>query len=317
MQFSHFKHGCDKIKPMIDLPIEIKRVRIIDLMAITRMAFDNMTGVDSQFTQLVSGRFGRILGYLLFPFYFGMTGKGYKAVFEGQIVGCAYLYLNKSSGYIFNVNVNQANRRQGVGRQLMNRLEDITKAHNRPLLALQVEDSNIPAKRLYEQLGYRAYHPHFLRTDGLTGMRQAVESGVSLETLNRSWGRRFFIRYQTMERREGDSWAVKALEDYQEREGYEGKFWRCLLNGEEAGAAWQRKTESSLMLTLALKPELWANLGQSGLVKQLIDNYPATTRHIDLFFSSSGHHKTAVPMFKSLGFREMVQPRLLMVKEIK
>jgi ribosomal protein S18 acetylase RimI-like enzyme len=301
---------------MIGLSVEIKRVRVTDLLAITRMAYANMTGVDSQFTQLVSNRVGRFMGYLLFPFYFGMTGDGYKAVSGGKIIGCAYLYLNKSSGYIFNVNVNHAYRRQGIARQLMNHLETITKSRQRPLLVLQVEDSNLPAKRLYHQLGFRSYHPHFLRLDGEAGMRQAVESAVSLEPLNRGWGRRFFGRYQAMERREADGWAVKALEDYREKEGYGGRFWRCVLNGEEAGAAWQRSIDDALALTLALKPELWGNLGQSGLVKQLIDQSLVDHPRIDLYFSGSGHHRTAAAMFESLGFKEMVQARLLMVKEI-
>ena len=48
------------------------------------MAYANMTGVDAQFTQLVSNPVGRYMGYLLFPFYFGVTGDGYKAVFWGE-----------------------------------------------------------------------------------------------------------------------------------------------------------------------------------------------------------------------------------------
>ena len=87
----------------------------------------------------------------------------------GKIVGCAYLHLNKSSGYIFNVNVNKANRRQGIGRQLMDHLEKITKSRQRSLLALQVENNNLPAKQLYHQLGFRSYHPHFLRLERSMG----------------------------------------------------------------------------------------------------------------------------------------------------
>lgn len=303
---------------MSALSVEIKRVRITDLFAITRMAYANMTGVDPQFTELVSNPLGRLMGYMIFPFYFGLTGDGYKAVHEGKIVGCAYLYLNKHSGYVFNVNVNQSYRRQGVGRQLMNHLASITKSRGRYLLALQVEDNNLPAKRLYQELGYRPFHPHFFRFDLSWGIRQAVESAVSVESLNRSWGRRFFFRYQNIERQEGDSWAAKALSDYQERENHGGTYWRCLLNGEEAGAAWQQRTPGGISLTLALKPEFWGNVGVSGLVKQLIDRtlQDQDQTLVDLFFASSAHHKAAASMFKGLGYMEMVQPRLLMVKEL-
>jgi ribosomal protein S18 acetylase RimI-like enzyme len=300
---------------MSALSVEIKRVKVTDLLTITRMAYANMTGVDPQFTELVGNPLGRLMGYLLFPFYFGLSGEGYKAVYDGKIVGCAYLHLNKHSGYVFNVNVNRAYRRQGVGRQLMNHLEALTEAHGRHLMALQVEDSNTPAKRLYQELGYRAFHPHFLRYEGVGEVR-AVESAVALESLNRNWGPRFFSRYQMMERREGDGWAAKAVADYREHEALSGKFWRCLLNGEEAGAAMQEQTDGRVSLTLALKPEFWGHIGESGLVKQLMDKTAEERSRLDLFLSSSSHHKAAVPMFARLGFKEMVQPRLLMVKVI-
>jgi ribosomal protein S18 acetylase RimI-like enzyme len=303
---------------MSDLPVKIERVKITDLLTITRMAYANMTGVDPQFTELVSNPFGRVFGYFVFPFYFGTSGMGYKAVIEGKIAGCAYLHLNKHSGYVFNVNVNQAQRRRGVGRQLMNHLESITVSHNRYLMALQVEDNNLPAKNLYHDLGYRPFHPHFLRYDVSWELRQAVESAVAIEPLNQSWGGRFFGRYQKIDRREGDAWAHKAVEDYQENEmANGGKYWRCLLNGEEAGAACRQKTKGGYSLKLALKPEFWGHAGESGLVKKLFDSLPQDRPRTDLFFSSSSHHKAAAAMFKGLGFKEMAQPRLLMVKVIQ
>jgi ribosomal protein S18 acetylase RimI-like enzyme len=298
--------------------VEIKPVKVTDLLTITRMAYANMTGVDPQFTELISNPLGRLLGYLMFPFYFGTTGRGFKAVIDGRIAGCAYLHLNKHSGYVFNVNVNHPYRRQGVGKQLMNHLEMVTKSQDRSFLALQVEDENIPAKNLYLDLGYRPFHPHFLRQDFSFELHRVVESAVSLEPLNRNWGRLFFSRYQKIEQRNGDAWAYKAVEDYQENEIQSGgRYWRCLLQGEEAGAARQQKTKGGIQLTLALKPEFWGHVGQSGLVKQLVALLPQDRPRTDLFLSSSSHHKAAVSIFKGMGFREMIQPRVLMVKEIK
>jgi ribosomal protein S18 acetylase RimI-like enzyme len=303
---------------MADLRIDIRRVRVTDLFTITRMAYANMTGVDPQFTDLVDNPVGRILGYLFFPLYFGLSGKGYKAVIEGKIAGCAYLHLNKQSGYVFDVNVNRARRRQGVGRQLMMHLESVTLSEGRSLMALQVENSNLPAKNLYLDLGYRPFHPHFLRYDVSWELRQAVESAVSLESLNKSWGRRFFNRFQKVDQREGDAWAYKAVEDYQQNEPASGdKYWRCLLNGEEAGAAMQKKTKGGISLTLALKPEFWGNVGTGGLVKKLVTQLSQDRPRVDLFFCSSSHHKAAASMFLVLGFKEMTQPRLLMVKEVQ
>lgn len=306
------------LRSMSELQIEIKRVRATDLFTITRMAYANMTGVDPQFTELVDNPIGRMLGYLMFPFYFGLSGKGYKAVVDGEIAGCAYLHLNKHSGYVFNVNVNRAHRRRGVGRKLMNHLETVTRSEGRGLMALQVENSNLPAKNLYLDLGYQPFHPHFLRYDVSWELRQAVESAVSLESLNRSWGHRFFRRFQKIDQRAGDAWAYQAVEDYRENEPQSGdRYWRCLLNGEEAGAAMEQKTKSGISLTLALRPDFWGNVGAGGLVKKIVTQSSQDRPHVDLYFSSSSHHKAAVSMFLVLGFKEMIQPRLLMVKEVQ
>jgi ribosomal protein S18 acetylase RimI-like enzyme len=297
--------------------LEIQRVKVTDLITITRMAYDNMSGVDPQFTELVHHRLGRLGGYFFFPFYFWLTGEGYKAVLDGQTVGCAYLYMNKYSGYVFNVSVNLPFRRQGIACRLMEHLEGITENRQRHWLALQVDNSNLAAKRLYQQLGYRSYHPNFLRCEESSRLHQAVASGIALEPLNRSWGRRFFGRYQTIEQREGDEWAIKVLTEYQHKEQIGGRYWRCLINGEEVGAAWQSVTDTRATLHLAVKPEYWGHVGVCGLVKQLVDRLPVVDFRVDLYLGSSNHHRRAVSLLKGLGFMEMVQPRLLMLKEIR
>jgi CDP-diacylglycerol--glycerol-3-phosphate 3-phosphatidyltransferase len=129
--------------------------------------------------------------------------------------------------------------------------------------------------------------------------------------------RRFFGRYQTIEQREGDEWAIKVLTEYQHKEQIGGRYWRCLINGEEVGAAWQSVTDTRATLHLAVKPEYWGHVGVCGLVKQLVDRLPVVDFRVDLYLGSSNHHRRAVSLLKGLGFMEMVQPRLLMLKEIR
>ncbi|MGH2538722.1 MAG: GNAT family N-acetyltransferase, partial [Candidatus Promineifilaceae bacterium] len=142
---------------------EVRPVRAADLLAISRMAFANMTGVDPQFTRLVSRPIRRWLSHLTLPFYFGLAGRGFKVVRAGRIIGCAYLYLRPNSGYVFNVSVNRPYRRQGVARGLMAHLEGLIQARGRGWAALQVDWDNSPARALYAGIGYRAYHPGLFR----------------------------------------------------------------------------------------------------------------------------------------------------------
>jgi ribosomal protein S18 acetylase RimI-like enzyme len=71
---------------------------------------------------------------------------------------------------VFNVNVNRPFRRQGVGRLLMDHLEQVTREQRRRWIALQVDETNLPARHLYDKLGYRPYHPDVLRHANLASM---------------------------------------------------------------------------------------------------------------------------------------------------
>ena len=53
-------------------------------------------------------------------------------------------------------------------------LEQTIKKRGREWAVLQVDQGNEPAERLYEQLGYRPYHPHFLRREMGTPFSQAI-----------------------------------------------------------------------------------------------------------------------------------------------
>ena len=67
----------------------IRPVRLWDLPTLTQMAYANMTGVDVEFTRFARHRLWRRLGHVFIPVYLLTSGRGYKAVVEGDIAGCA------------------------------------------------------------------------------------------------------------------------------------------------------------------------------------------------------------------------------------
>lgn len=93
--------------------LAVRSVQLKDMWTLTRMAFTNMTGVDQQFTRMAQHPVWRLAGYVALPFYFWTAGRGYKALADGQIVGCAFVHFLADSAVVFNVNVNRAYRRRG------------------------------------------------------------------------------------------------------------------------------------------------------------------------------------------------------------
>lgn len=70
-----------------------------------------------------------------------------------RIVGYAGLYISGNEGDITNIAVNAEYRRKGIGRAL---IEELKKVPNIDTLYLEVRESNLAAKALYEAQGFTA-----------------------------------------------------------------------------------------------------------------------------------------------------------------
>ena len=76
------------------------------------------------------------------------------ALLGEQVVGYVGSQTVLGEADIMNVAVSPAYRRCGLGRDLLNGLQDALKARNVHSLTLEVRPSNLPAISLYESLGY-------------------------------------------------------------------------------------------------------------------------------------------------------------------
>jgi GNAT superfamily N-acetyltransferase len=297
--------------------IVITPTRLWDLLALTGMAYRNMPGHDRQFTEMVSRRLGRWLGWLFMPAYLATSGRGYKALVNGRLAGCAFLQLRAQSGYIYNVSVNQAYRRQGVATRLMAYLAAETASEGRTWLALQVDEGNQGAQVLYQGLGYHYYHTDYLHYDGPPLAPPPLTLGTAIEPLGNRYHAHYHA-YADLERGHGDGWAAAVVAaDYPAGPPAGGSHWRCLVNGREAGYGWIGGAADQAMLILLLDPQWWGEPETVAFMGQLLAVWGvARPSKVDLYVGSSGHQAAVSHLLAPLGFQTVPQPRLLMLKPV-
>ncbi len=73
---------------------------------------------------------------------------------DGKMAGHVGMSVVAGEGYITNMAIRPAFRRQGLGFGLMNHLLDWSKKHNLEFVSLEVRESNAQARSLYEKNGF-------------------------------------------------------------------------------------------------------------------------------------------------------------------
>lgn len=298
---------------MNDLTVQIEPIRPWNMPAITRMVYANMTGVDERFTQLTRGLLGRWLGYGLLPAYLWFSGDGYKALVAGELVGCAYLYRRQLSGYVFNVSVNKRYRRYGIGRMLMNHLEEAVQREGLDWVALHVDKDNTPALTLYHNLGYQQYHPYYLQRVA-QGPLPEVSVELRLQPIDRQW-RSTYRELLAIERREGDEWAAQVVgREYSPPMPVGGRHWQPYWRDEAVGYVWFNETRPARFLFL-FYPRFWGHPVTLHIIASLQQQFGADLlSQFDLHLGSQSHFEKAAVALEAYGFEHQSLPRILMLK---
>ncbi len=82
-----------------------------------------------------------------------------------KVVGYGIMSAGAGEAHILNLCIREDYRRFGLGRMLLNHLEELSKGHNAETIFLEVRARNIGAYRLYEEEGFsevgvrRNYYP--------------------------------------------------------------------------------------------------------------------------------------------------------------
>jgi ribosomal protein S18 acetylase RimI-like enzyme len=64
---------------------------------------------------------------------------------------------------ITRVFVDEAHRGKGLGAEIMFKAEEVSKELGAEKIALQVDETNVPALKLYENLNYQIHHEYVYR----------------------------------------------------------------------------------------------------------------------------------------------------------
>jgi GNAT superfamily N-acetyltransferase len=297
--------------------IAIQRIRFWDIPTITRLVFANMVGVDVDFTELTGTPFRRALAYLFVPIYLLTAGRGFKARRDGEIAGCGYYHLRHLSGFVFNVSVSEPHRLQGVATHLMQHLEAEIRSAGKSWVALHVDRDNEPAQLLYQRLGYRPYHPYFLRHRDPVPMGQG-QASLSVQELPRRAGSERFHRFQRREREAGDPWSAPVVQaDFGNSVPSGGRFFSVQNSSTEIAALWLGETIGTRQAMLAMDPLYW---DRDELRERLYEAIRAvggrSSGALEIYLSSSAHHEAALAQWQALGFIPRRRPRILMLKQL-
>jgi ribosomal-protein-alanine N-acetyltransferase len=78
------------------------------------------------------------------------------AKLNGEIAGFAGILIGVDVVEIMNIVVKKNKRRMGIGKNLLEKLIELAKKTKLKILTLEVNSNNIPARKLYEILGFKA-----------------------------------------------------------------------------------------------------------------------------------------------------------------
>jgi ribosomal-protein-alanine N-acetyltransferase len=100
--------------------------------------------------------------------------------FCGYVVGYAVMMLAAGEAHLLNVGIGREWQRQGMGRRVVQHMIAVAREYRADIMFLEVRPSNIPARRLYEDIGFnemglrKKYYP------AENGREDAILMGLQL-----------------------------------------------------------------------------------------------------------------------------------------
>lgn len=245
------------------------------------------------------------------------AGSTYICQLNIESTGMLLVARSKTAAHVRALVVAPDMRRRGIARTMLIEIEQIVSRRDLPWIWMEVPSQNIPATKCALTQGYRRFRPQFLRRANSVILSIRAE-GVELERLSPEYANSQIPEAQLTETRLGDSWASDLVEsDLLPRLiPNEGIAWACIADGQDVGVLHLTGARHAPVITLWLDAYVWNTPREIALVKAALDTLNTVPSNIDVRFGSEGHLRASVEAFKALGFKLVIEPRVLLLKRL-
>ena len=99
---------------------------------------------------------------------------------EGQFIGYAVMMLVLDEAHLLNISVARDFQGCGMGRALLLQLIEVARHHGAQTMFLEVRPSNLPARSLYDSLGFNEFSIRKGYYPGENGREDAILMGLTI-----------------------------------------------------------------------------------------------------------------------------------------
>jgi GNAT superfamily N-acetyltransferase len=297
---------------------EIKRASIFDMNKIVKMAFFHHKN-DPKFREIRSNPLKSFLYRLFGPLYVRLTLISFKAVACGKIAGYVLIKKRDHSIHIWDLVVDSEFRGKGIGRSLMRYAEKIAEDRHR-YVTLAVMEDNIPAIRLYSELGYE--NLQFSPVCYLVTKPKAPEKGskfVELESISEEEAIQIRSDHYAavLDAVVGPAKRETALLLYPLPSKIRRKT-ECfrILASAEVGYLSVRRRKDLTSIFLLINPKVWETDAESDAIKKVIEKEHLKSDQFEICVVQAYEENLQKAFRKADCVVEREIPRLVLVKKL-
>ena len=243
--------------------------------------------------------------------------EGFLAEVDGEIAGFTFSYIRPMMLRVDSFMVEADYRKQGVGSSLLNEIEEFAREYEIRFLVNAMPRENESGYEFAQKKGFDPYRSKLMHLDGEAKLGE-VSEGVEVEKVVAAIAKAQYDKFLSIELEEGDEWAKELIISEFAELGFNrvGEHFNCLKDGEVKGYLRLIKGVEKITVYLSCESEFWGDAIQLEWIRAAMERSQFEIKNIEIMFASGGHHEKARELFCSVGFKEDVRQRFLIVKDL-
>lgn len=287
--------------------------------------FEYLPDVDPAFSpQKMSGLRRFLLRAAVVPMNFQRKARGYILIADGKPAAYMFLRQRGSSLNIESVGVLAGNRRNGFGRKLVEKAEQVARQDKLDYLTASITPQNEPAKAFFQSLGFESFRSQIYRLsaeDIQAGIDDANDEqrDFNLRELGAMETLPVYQRMQRQALNEGAPELAEMLADSLPRYGFKAaaRHWTCLVDGEQVGYLRIAGLAGRYSVYLVCSREYWDSRAQVLWLKQALQIYPQIFLDFSIDMPTDAHFKAARQVWEDAGFEAIHRQRYLLIRTLE